>query len=146
MVRKTRKRYNNAGTIDSAANIKATVIAVKRNSKTIKYHEKENNVINNRIDLLESIVKKQEKQIDTLNTIMIERLILKLDKALSMGYPIGTDKQRDIEYAIKALQGRTVEKPNVEKWRKVLDKFNQLKGDWITVERKGPEGFQPIYK
>ena len=33
MVRKTKKRRRNAGTIDSAAKIKATVIAVK---KTVK--------------------------------------------------------------------------------------------------------------
>ena len=95
---------------------------------------------------MESIVKKQEKQIDTLNKILMERLMLKLDKALTMGYPIGTDKQRDIEYAIKALQGRSVEKPKVKKWRKVSDRLNQLKDDWVTTVPEGPEGFKAVYK
>ncbi len=76
-MRKTRKLYKNkkAGTVESAAKIKATVIAVKKNSKTIKNYKEENSILENRISLLGSIVKKQKKQIDTINTTQMETLL-----------------------------------------------------------------------
>ena len=145
MVRKTRKRCRNAGTIDSASKIKATVIAVKKNSKTIKHYEEENNVINNRIDLLESIVKKQEKQIDTLNKILMEGLILEHEKVTGGTNSRGNTKQLIIEYAMKCLQGRSVKMPrSLEKI--APPRLNQLKGDWVTTVPEGPLGFKVVYK
>ena len=147
---KTRKLHKNkkAGTVESAAKIKATVIAVKKNSKTIKNYKQENSILENRISLLESIVKKQEKQIDTLNRILIEHkgLVIKLEKALEMGYPIGADIQRDIEYAIKTLQGILVEKPNQKKWKNVTNRLKKLKDNWETVRPEGHGGFKAVYK
>ena len=146
MVRKTRKRCQKAGTIDSAAKIKATVIAVKKNSKTIKHHEEENNVMNNRIDLLESIVKKQEKQIDTLNKILMERLMLEHEEVTGGGKPRGNRKQLRIEYAMKRLQGRSVKMPQHLGLETTASRLNQLKGDWVTTVPEGPEGFKVVYK
>ena len=145
MVRKTRKRCQKAGTIDSAAKIKATVIAVKKNSKTIKHHQEENNVINNRIDLLESIVKKQEKQIDTLNKILMEGLIFEHEKVTGGSNSIGNTKQLRIEYAMKRLQGRSLKMPEHLGLESTISRLNQLKGDWVTT-LPGPGGMKVIYK
>ena len=148
-MRKTRKLYKNkkAGTVESAAKIKATVIAVKKNSKTIKNYKEENSILENRISLLESIVKKQEKQIDTINTTLMEALLLEHSRIISNGTTALDPKI--IEYIIKRLQGRSVEKkednPKLSKLLMVENRLKKLKDNWITVANRGPDGFEVIY-
>ena len=147
-MRKTRKLYKNkkAGTVESAAKIKATVIAVKKNSKTIKNYKEENSILENRISLLESIVKKQEKQIDTINTTLMEALLLEHNRIISTR-PRGTNDQKFIEYIIKRLQGRTVEKKDdVPNLLMVQDRLKKLKDNWVTVIPEGPGAFKAVYK
>jgi hypothetical protein len=121
--------------------VKARVTTVRK--KTIKRHKQENNDSIKRIELLETTVKTQAKQIDTLTTILMEQFMLKLGKLESHNVPQGSTKQLINEYAIKCLQGRSVKKP--KELALVTHRLNSLEGDWVTMKR-GPGGLKPTYK
>ena len=121
--------------------VKARITAVRK--KTMKHHKQEKNDSIKRIELLETTVKNQAKQIDMLTTILMQKFMLKLETIASSNVQEGSTNQLINEYFIKCLQGRSEKKP------KPLDiathRINSLQGEWITMKRT-PRGLEPTYK
>ena len=76
----------------------------------------------------------------------MEALLLEYNRIISTT-PRGTNDQKFIEYIIKRLQGRSVEKKDdVPNLLMVQDRLKKLKDNWVTVIPEGPGAFKAVYK